>query len=190
MKHDGGWKRRASRHIFESHWFNLRQDEVSLPTGEEITYTVIETPGYVIVVPLLGDGRVILERVYRYTVQETVLECPSGGLDGDTPELAARRELEEETGWLAGSLTPLGSFFGSNGISNDRFHVFLAEALSESGTINREPTEQIELELMPLERAVELALSGEVQDAPSALALILAQQRLREAAREGASEET
>jgi ADP-ribose pyrophosphatase len=184
MKHDGGWKRRASRYLFESHWFNLRQDEVALPSGEQITYTMIEHPGYVMVVPLLDDGRVILERVYRYTVQETVLECPSGGLDGDTPAFAARRELEEETGWVAGSLTPLGSFFGSDGISNERFHLFLATALSESGRIDREPTEQIELELMPLEQAVELALSGEVQDAPSALALILAQQRLRGAGRD------
>ena len=97
MKHDGGWTRRASRYLFESRWFNLRQDEVSLPTGEQVTYTLVEHPGYVMVVPLLGDGRVILERVYRYTVQETVLECPSGGLDGDAPEQAARRELEEET---------------------------------------------------------------------------------------------
>ena len=70
------------------------------------------------VVPLIDDGRVILEHVYRYTIQETVLECPSGGLDGDTPERGARRELEEETGWVAGRLAPLGSFYGSNGISD------------------------------------------------------------------------
>jgi len=178
MKHDGGWTRRASRYLFESRWFRLRQDEVSLPTGEQITYTMIEHPGYVMVVPLLGDGRVILERVYRYTVQETVLECPSGGLDGDTPEFGARRELEEETGWVADSLAPLGSFYGSNGISDERFHLFLATELSQSGRMNREPTEQIELELIPLRHAVELALSGEVEDAPSALALILAQRRV------------
>ena len=59
MKHDGGWKRRASRRLFESPWFNLRQDEVSLPGGEQITYTVVENPGYAMVVPLLDDGRVV-----------------------------------------------------------------------------------------------------------------------------------
>ncbi len=178
IKHDGGWRRRASRYLFESRWFRLRQDEVSLPTGEQITYTMVEHPGYVMVVPLLDDGRVILEHVYRYTVQETVLECPSGGLDGDTPERGARRELEEETGWVAGRLAPLGSFYGSNGISDEVFHLFLATELSQSGQIDREPTEQIELELMPLRRAVELALSGEILDAPSALALILAQREV------------
>jgi ADP-ribose pyrophosphatase len=180
MKHDGGWTRRASRYLFESRWFNLRQDEVALPTGEQVTYTLVEHPGYVMVVPLLDDGRVILERVYRYPVQETVLECPSGGLDGDTPEQAARRELEEETGWVAQTLAPLGSFYGSNGISDERFHLFLATELSPSGTMDREPTEQIELEFAPLQHAVELALSGSVPDAPSALALILAQQRVQQ----------
>jgi len=182
MKHDGGWTRRASRYLFESLWFNLRQDDFSLPTEEQVTYTLVEHPGYVMVVPLLGDGRVILERVYRYTVQETVLECPSGGLDGDTPEQAARRELEEETGWVAGMLDPLGSFYGSNGISDERFHLFLATELSQSGKMNREPTEQIELEFVLLQDAVELALSGSVRDAPSALALILAQRKVRQAA--------
>ena len=182
MKHDGGWTRRASRYLFESRWFNLRQDEVSLPTGEQVTYTLVEHPGYVMVVPLLGDGRVILERVYRYTVQETVLECPSGGLDGDTPERAARRELEEETGWVAETLASLGSFYGSDGISDERFYLFLARELSQSGQMNREPTEQIELEFVPLQQAAELALSGSIRDAPSALALILAQRKLGQAA--------
>jgi len=119
-----------------------------------------------------------LERVYRYTVGETVLECPSGGLDGETPELAARRELEEETGWLAGALAPLGSFYGSTGISDERFHLFLATDLSDSGATKREVTEQIQLEFIPLDDAVELSLSGGVPDAPSALALILAQQKV------------
>jgi ADP-ribose pyrophosphatase len=179
MKHDGGWKRHGSRYLFQSRWFNVRQDQISLPTGESLSYTMVEHPGYAMVVPLTGDGRVILERVYRYTVQETVLECPSGGLDGEAPEVAARRELEEETGWLAGALEPLGSYHGSNGISDERMHLFLATQLREGGRLAREPTEMIELELVPLPRAVEMALSGAVQDAPSALALILASRRLR-----------
>ncbi|MHC4065092.1 MAG: NUDIX hydrolase [Planctomycetota bacterium] len=133
------------------------------------------------VVPLLDDRQVILERVYRYTVQEVVLECPSGGLDGDPPEAAARRELEEETGWVAGAMAPLGSFYGSNGISNERFHLFLATELCQSGHIARKPTEQIELVFMPLDRAAELALSGGVLDAPSALTLILAHRKLQAA---------
>ena len=181
MKHDGGWRRRSSRYLFESDWFRLRQDEVTLPGGEDITYTLVEHPGYAMVVPLLDDGRVVLERVYRYTVQETLLECPSGGLEpaDASPEAGARRELEEETGWIAGELTPLGAFYGSNGISDEHFHLFLARGLRQGGTVRREATEQMEIELHPLEAAVELALTGGITDAPSALALILAERMLR-----------
>jgi len=181
MKHDGGWKRRGSRYLFESPWFRLRQDDVVLPDGTDITYTLVEHPGYAMVVPLLDDGRVLLERVYRYTVQETLLECPSGGVDpGDaSAEHTARRELEEETGWIAGELTELGAFYGSNGISNEHCHLFLATGLREGGALRREATEQIEIELHPFDEAVGLALSGGIQDAPSALALILAERALR-----------
>jgi ADP-ribose pyrophosphatase len=164
--------------LFENPWFKLRQDEVTLPGGDEITYTLIDHPGYAMVVPLLDDGRMILERVYRYTVQETLLECPSGGLDaGEAPAAAAVRELEEETGWRASHVESLGSFYGSNGISNECCHVFLATGLQETGNLRREATEQMELELMPFTSAVALAQRGEVRDAPSALALLLAAQR-------------
>jgi len=178
MRHDGGWRRGASRYLFESPWFNVRQDRVRLPDGAEIPYTWIEHPGYAMVVPLLDDGRVVLERVYRYTVQETLLECPSGGLDGEPPEVAARRELLEETGYEAGHLEPLGSFWGSDGISNERCHLFLATRLRDTGRTTLEPTEQIEIERIPLRSAVERALAGEIEDAPSALALILAGHRV------------
>jgi ADP-ribose pyrophosphatase len=179
MRHDGGWIKRSSRYLFESKWYRLRQDEVELPTGEPITYTMIEHPGYAMVVPLLDDGRVLMERVYRYTVQETLLECPSGGLDGEAPELAAHRELEEETGWVAEHLVSLGSFYGSDGISDERCHFFLATGLSETGVMKRESTEQIELELIPFAHAVEQAFAGEIQDAASTLALVLADRKLR-----------
>jgi ADP-ribose pyrophosphatase len=178
MKHDGGWKRLASRYLYESRWYNLRQDQVLLPSGEPITYTLIEHPGYVVVVPITDDRRLILERIYRYPLQETTLECPSGGLDGEAPEQAARRELEEETGWIVGRTSMLGSFCGSTGMSDERVHVVLAQELAPTGRMAREPTEQMELELMPFAQAVELAMCGGIAHAPSALAIMLAHARL------------
>jgi ADP-ribose pyrophosphatase len=181
MNSDGGWKRRSSRYLYESSWFQLRQDQVELPNGEAITYTLVEhTAGYALVVPVLDDGRVLLERQYRYAVQDTLLECPSGGLHvGELPEVAAQRELEEETGWLAAKLTPLGAFYASNGMSNERGHFFLATGLSETGVMKRDNVEQMELELVPFARALELVATGEITDGPSALGLMLAERRLR-----------
>jgi ADP-ribose pyrophosphatase len=175
----GRWRLRSSRYLFESRWFRLRQDELTVPSGEEITYTHIEHGGYVVAVPLLGDGRVVMERVYRHTIGRDLLECPSGGCDGDAPDVAARRELEEETGYRAREWTLLGRFYGSTGISNERFEVFLATGLSADGRVAREATEQIELELVALAELRRRALAGEIEDAPSALAILLASERMQ-----------
>lgn len=182
MKHDGGWRRRAARTLFESPWFKLRQDDVVLPSGEPITYTMIEHPGYAMVVPVLDDGRVLLEEVYRYTVQETVLECPSGCIEDESPEAAAHRELLEETGWSAERVRPLGRFFASNGISDECAHFFLATGLRETQPPRREATEQIELVWMPFDEALARVHDGRIRDAPSALALALAERVLRASA--------
>jgi ADP-ribose pyrophosphatase len=171
------WKTRSSQYLFESQWFKLRQDELTLPSGLEITYTLIDHPGYAMLVPILDDGRVVMEHVYRHTLEATTLECPSGGLDGEPPEVAARRELEEETGYRAGRLEPLGSYFGSSGISNERFHLFIAHDLTDDGVVQREPTEEIELELITLDQLVASVHRGEIKDAPSAFALLLAHAR-------------
>src|SRR5581483_1395537 len=115
--------------LFESKFFSVRQDDVRLPSGNEITYSFVEHPGFVVVVPVLPSGDVLLIRIFRYTVRQEIVECPAGGLDGDDPEVAASRELLEETGFRAGSLKHLGSFFSSTGTSNGAFHVYLASEL-------------------------------------------------------------
>ena len=177
---DGGWKRRSSKYLFESKWYNVRQDEVTLPNGDDITYTLIEHQGFVMVVPLLDDGRVVMEEVYRYTVQRNLLECPSGGLDGEDPEVAAKRELEEETGYRARTLICLGRFVGSSGISSEEYTIYLARDLSSDGTIARENTEQIEVKLISLQQLRSMALRGEIVDAPSALGILLAWEQVKD----------
>jgi ADP-ribose pyrophosphatase len=173
LKHDGGWRQLSHKYLYQSKWYDLRQDQVRLPNDDEITYTLVEHPGYALIVPLLDDGTVLLEQVYRYTVQETVLECPSGGLDQDTPLVAAHRELREETGYLAREMQPLGTFFGANGISNEQFYVFMAQGLTLGGEPERENTEQIDLEFVPFEQAYKMAINAQIKDGPSALGLIL-----------------
>jgi ADP-ribose pyrophosphatase len=168
------WTRTASRYLFQSRWYAVRQDELIAPDGQAITYTVVEHPGFVVIVPLLPDGRVVMERIDRFPLQRVQLECPSGGLDGEAPEIAALRELEEETGYRADRLLELGKYAASSGISDEEFSVFLALDVHADGVLRREITEDIEIELIPLSDLRSMTLRGEIIDAPSALAILLA----------------
>ena len=175
---DSRWRCTDSRYLFQSRWYAVRQDALTSPEGQSITYTVVEHPGYVVIVPLLSDGRVVMERIYRYPLQRVALECPSGSLDGEEPEVAARRELEEETGYRAGRLIRLGKYAGSSGISDEEFSIFLATEVSADGVLRREITEDIEIELIPLVDLRARVLRGEINDGSSALAILLASEVL------------
>lgn len=177
------WQVAASRYLYTSRWYNLKQDDVILPSGQAITYTWVEHPGYALVVPLLDDGRVVMERIYRHTLKRTLLECPSGGCDGDTPEAAARRELEEETGYLAEGMTHLGRYFASSGIADEQFDIYLATGLSLTGKVCHEATEQIAIELIPLDALRASVLCGEIEDGPTSLAILLAAARMANSVR-------
>lgn len=174
------WEILNTTYLFTSPWYALRQDRLRLPDLTEITYTWIEHPGYALICPLLDDGRVVMERVYRHTLGSWSLECPSGGLDGQPPPVAAARELEEETGYLATHWTPLGVFGESTGVSNTRYHSFLARGLRAEGRLQREPAELMEVELIPFETLEAMAWSGDIQDSASTLSILLAGRRLRQ----------
>jgi ADP-ribose pyrophosphatase len=172
------WTRTASTYLFQSRWYAVRQDALVSPEGKAITYTVVEHPGYVVIVPLLSDGRVVMERIYRYPLRRVALECPSGSLDGEEPEVAARRELEEETGYRAGRVRWLGQYAGSSGISDEEFSIFLATEVSADGVLRREITEDIEIELIPLADLRAMVLRGDINDGSSALAILLASEAI------------
>ena len=175
---DSRWRCTDSRYLFQSCWYAVRQDALLSPQGQAITYTVVEHPGYVVIVPLLPDGRVVMERIYRYPLQRVALECPSGSLDGEEPEVAARRELEEETGYRASRLSWLGKYAGSSGITDEEFTVLLATDVRADGVLRREITEDIEIELIPLADLRARVLRGEIDDGSSALAILLASEAL------------
>ena len=166
------WETLNSRLIWESCWYDLRQDRLRTQDGHEFTYTLVDHPGAVWVVPVTKERQVVLIWQYRYTVDEFCMEVPAGGLSPDlTPEEVARRELLEEVGGTATELRFVGQFYTSNGISNEVAYVYLAIGV-ELGEAQREPTELMEMRLVPVEEALRMAREGEITDGPSALALL------------------
>jgi ADP-ribose pyrophosphatase len=150
--------------------FDVRREHVVLPSGLAQELLVVDHPGAVAVAPILADGRVVLVRQYRHAIGDWLVEIPAGRLErGEDPATAARRELEEETGYRCGRLVPLGSLFPAAGFCSERIHLFAAEELSEvgDGRAPMDSDEEFEVLKMPLDHALEAVAN----DAKSWIAL-------------------
>ena len=133
------------RTIYTGRKFRLEQQTVVGTDGQARPMDLICHPGAAVILPLLPDGRVLLERVYRFAVEAELLELPAGTLEPPEPPAAcAARELTEETGYVAGRFVPLCSFYSSPGTSTEQMHAFVATELA-AGPHAREPDEQITL---------------------------------------------
>jgi ADP-ribose pyrophosphatase len=129
-------------------------------------------PGSIVVVPLLDDGRVVMIRNRRFAVERTLLELCAGTLEpGEEIAACAARELEEETGYRAGALTPLLAFYPSPGMSNERMHVYVARGLVQTAQ-QLDPSEQIQVELLPMEDILTRIREHEIEDAKTIAAIL------------------
>lgn len=174
------WETIATEVIAEGKAFKFKRDRVKLPSpgDAEITYIYLDHPGSVVIVPLIGDGSTLLIEQYRYPPRISSVEFPAGGIDkGEDFESAARRELLEELGLKANSITKLGSFYPSNSSSNEIMNVFLAEGL-EQGESSPEVTEQIIISEVPFSEIEQKIQKGEITDGPTIIAYFLAKKFL------------
>ncbi len=165
----------ASELIFDGKILHLYRDDIRLPDGKPAEREVIRHIGAVCVIPVTEDHRVVMERQYRYPVDEVILEIPAGKLDSreEDPEEAARRELREETGYLAGKLTPLGKFYPACAYSDETIWMYLATELTK-GQRQLDEDEFLDVELIPLERLVQQVLAGDIPDAKTQIAVLKA----------------
>ena len=142
------------------------------PDGAEIVRDVIEHPGAAVILPLLDDGRVVLIRNVRRTVGKVLWELPAGTLDpGEAPEACAARELEEETGYRAGSIVPLTEFFASPGILNERMYGYLAVDLEQTSQA-LDHDEEIEVFPIPQWQVRDMLKDGHIEDAKTITLLL------------------
>ncbi|MFO7172533.1 MAG: NUDIX hydrolase [Bacillota bacterium] len=169
--------RLASDLIFASRVFSVFRERYWFG-DREILRDVVRHPGAVVMVPVLGDGRVLLVRQWRAPAGRKLLELPAGTLEpGEEPAAAAERELQEEIGYRSRRLTPLGSFYSAPGFCTELLHLFLAEDLVPDPRPG-DADEAIEVVILPLAEALVRALRGELQDAKTIAGLCLAAARL------------
>jgi ADP-ribose pyrophosphatase len=176
------WQCIGSRLIWQSRWYDLRQDAVRIHTGQTITYTYQDHPGAVLVVPVTASRQVVLVRQYRYLLDAWSWEAPAGGLHpGETVAEAAARELAEEAGYLADRIEPLGDYFPSKSVSNEQLHLLLAHDVRPSpADAALDATELLSVHLLDLDAAVAMVHQGAITDMQTALALLLTERLLRD----------
>ena len=147
--------------------FSLRTDRARSPrTGEAHDFFVLESSSWVNVIPITPDGEVVMVRQYRHGTRDVTLEIPGGLVeDHDTPEDAARRELYEETGYRAASLTSLGYVHPNPAIQNNRCYTFLAHDVFPAGAQDQDDKEDIQVVTRPLTDIRRLIREGEITHA-------------------------
>lgn len=170
----------ASRPVHAGRIVHLSVDTVRFPDGSTGELEMIRHSGAAAVLPVLSDPGaadplLVLVRQYRYAAGGWLYEVPAGRPDhpGEPWEAVARRELEEETGLVAGDLRPLTAIWTTPGFTDERIHLFLATNLS-AGSVSYDRDEFMELARVPLSEALRMVRDGEIADAKSICALLYA----------------
>jgi 8-oxo-dGTP pyrophosphatase MutT (NUDIX family) len=131
--------------MYSDEWITLRSDRVRLPNGNELfPYHTIEGPDWASVVPITGDGRIVLTEEYRHGAKKTILQLPGGHIEKDEGALAAaRRELLEETGFTGGTWHDLGTIFAAGARLTSVVHLYLALGVEAQGRPQHDAGEDI-----------------------------------------------
>ena len=168
----------SSETIAEGGMLLVKRDQVKVPSGATSQREYVIHPGAVVVVPVLGNGNLLLERQFRYPLGRVFIELPAGKIDaGESPLETGRRELLEETGYSAQEWVYLGLQHPCIGYSNEVIHIYLARGLS-SGEHNRDEDEALQLFEASLEQSLKMIQAGELTDGKTIVALFRAEKFL------------
>jgi ADP-ribose pyrophosphatase len=164
----------ARKEILSARSFKILNISYDLPNGKKIERTVVDHIGAVVILPIREDGRILMVRQYRWSIEESLLELPAGTREvGEDPLPTAQRELAEEVGCQASSWEFLGELFPAPGFCSEKQFCYLARGLSEK---TAEGDEDEEIEIVPMTREeIEAAIaSNEIKDAKTIAVLGLA----------------
>ena len=174
-----------SETVLEARAFKIRRDTLKTPDGRETKYDIVEHIGSVAIIPIDTEDNMLFVRQYRHAAGLDLLELPAGTREAGEPyEECAAREIREETGMAAGKLERIGNFYLAPGYSTEYMAVFLATGLRHD-PLKADDDEFLQLEKIPAKKAFEMAERGELPDAKTLAALLLARPHLDNGSREG-----
>jgi ADP-ribose pyrophosphatase len=155
----------SSELLLNGKFLQVKRDTVRLPDGKHATREYVVHPGAVVVVPLLDDGQVVLERQFRYPIGQVMIELPAGKLDaGEDPLLCGLRELQEETGYTAAEWAYAGQMHLAIAYSTEVIHIYFARGLS-SGARQLDAGEFLDVFTAPAQQLLDWCADGTVTDA-------------------------
>jgi len=173
------WKTLSTRPIYANEWIRVREDVAELPDGRRTIYGVVEGKHAIGVLPFVDADTVLLVGQYRYVFGHFSWEIPTGAREAGESELdAVRRELAEETGYVARHLEKVCTFQTSNSFVSETAHAYVATGLTAaSGTHHADATEFIELRTVPFVEALRMVERSEIQDSITVIAILHAARR-------------
>lgn len=167
-----------SEEVFSGRLLRVRRDTVRLPDGKQATREFVTHPGAVVMIAELPNGKLLFERQFRYPLDRVFLELPAGKIHpGEDIQLTARRELQEETGYVAEHWHYLGVIHPCIGYSDERIEIFFAQGLSHVGHALDEG-EFLEVHELHLDEAMEAVRDGRLTDGKSVACLLWAERVL------------
>jgi ADP-ribose pyrophosphatase len=173
-------KKIASRTVYRGRMLRVNDDDVRLPDGSQARREYLLHPGAAIILPLFDDGSVLLERQFRYPVDQHCYELPAGKLEtNELPLETAKRELLEETGYIASDWRELGRLFPCVGYSNEQIDFFLARRLEFKGA-QLDEGEFLETLRLPLAEGLDWVRRGRITEVKTILGLLWAEKILKE----------
>ena len=157
-------KKISGEGVYDGIFLKMKRDIVSLPDGQHAVREYLEHPGAVAILAVLDDGRVLLERQYRYPIAQAVIEIPAGKLNtGEDPLLCAQRELQEETGYTAKHWSKIRRIHPVISYSTEFIDIYLAEGLSP-GPARLDEEEFLDVFASPLEELLNWVETGKITD--------------------------
>jgi len=164
-------ERISGEDIYGGIFLNMKRDRVSLPDGQEAVREYLTHPGAVAILAILDDGRVLLERQFRYPIAKTCIEIPAGKLDlSEDPLTCAKRELSEETGYTATKWSYIRRIHPVISYSTEFIDIYLAEGLS-SGKSHLDEEEFLDVFAAPLEQLIEWVEQGVITDVKTTISV-------------------